>query len=92
MFTTNNLQPEMPDPREEDASPPSAFQLRLAAGIIEKLVKRNGGDEVANVFWDDDAFDPLEEGDEYLDPEFWDPDEETLPEAKEIEWNIYECN
>jgi hypothetical protein len=44
------------------------------------------------VFWDEDAFDSLEDGEEYVDPELWDPDEETLPEMKEIEWNIYECN
>jgi hypothetical protein len=92
MATMNDSQPEMPDTREENGLPASALQLQLAAGIVERLVERNGGSEIANVFWDDDAFDSLEDGDEYLDPELWDPDEEILPEAKEIEWNIYECN
>lgn len=92
MATTNELRPEISDAREEDASPTSTLQLQLAAGIVEKLIERNGGREADNVFWDDDAFDSLEDGDEYLDPELWDPDEEVLPEAKEIEWNIYECN
>lgn len=92
MAITNNLRLEIPDAREEDASPTSALQLQLAAGIVEKLIERNAGSEIANVFWDDDAFDSLEDGDEYVDPELWDPDEEVLPEAKEIEWNIYECN
>jgi hypothetical protein len=92
MAITNNLPPEVPDAKEEDASPTSALQLQLAAFIVKKLIERNGGSEFANVFWDDDAFDSLEDGDEYVDPELWDLDEEVLPEMKEIEWNIYECN
>jgi hypothetical protein len=92
MAIANSLRPEIPDAREEDASPTSAFQLKLAAGIVEKLIERNGGSEIANVFWDDDAFDSLDDGNEYVDPELWDPDQEVLPEMKEIEWNIYECN
>lgn len=93
MTTTNNLQSKRPLTKEEDASSSSALQLRLAAGIVEKLVERNGGSDVTNVFWDDDAFESLEDGDEYVDPELWDPDgDEILPEVKEIEWNIYECN
>lgn len=94
MAITDNLQPEMFDARkEDDASPASALQLKLAAGILEKLIEGNGGSAVTNVFWDDDAFDSLEDGEEYVDPELWDPDgEEVLPEAKEIEWNLYECN
>jgi hypothetical protein len=89
MATTNHL--EVADTREEE-SPTSMLQLQLAAGIVEKLVEQNGGRDIANVFWDDDALDSLEDGDEYVDPELWDPEEETLPEMKEIEWNIYECN
>lgn len=92
MARTSNLRPELTDTREEDTFPTSALQLQLAAGIVENLIERNGGSKIANLFWDDDAFDSLEDGDEYVDPEFWDPDQETLPEAKEIEWNIYECN
>ncbi len=92
MATTNNPQPEIPDVTEGDACPTSALQLHLAASIIDAVIERNGGGEIANVFWDDDALDSLEDGDEYVDPELWDPDEEVLPEMKEIEWNIYECN
>ena len=62
MAITNNLQPEMPEVTEEDACPTSALELQLAASIINAVVKRNGGSEIPNVFWDDDAFDSLEEG------------------------------
>jgi hypothetical protein len=92
MAAPNSLQTERPHAREEDGSSSSALQLRLAGGIVEMLIERNGGSDVTNVFWDEDAFDSLEDGEEYVDPELWDPDEETLPEMKEIEWNIYECN
>jgi hypothetical protein len=53
MAATNNLRPELPNGGEEDASLHSALQLRLVAGIVNKLIERNGGSEVANVFWDD---------------------------------------
>jgi hypothetical protein len=56
------------------------------------LIERNGGRKVADQFWDDDAFDSLDEGDEYLDPELGDPDEETLPEALDVDWNMFECD
>jgi hypothetical protein len=77
---------------EGEDLPASTLQLRLAASIVDRLIERNGGSEVADSFWDDDVFDSLDEGDEYLDPELWDPHEETLPEALEIDWNIFECN
>lgn len=93
MAITNSLQPEMPEVGAEHECPTSALQLQLAASIINAVIERNGGSEIAHVFWDDDAFDSLEDGEEYVDPELWDPDgDEVLPEAKEIEWNIYECN
>ena len=93
MATTNDSRSKSTDAREEEnAFPTSALQLQLAAAIVEKLIQRNGGSKIANVFWDDDTFDSLEDGDEYVDPELWDPHEEVLPEAKEIEWNIFECN
>ena len=92
MATTNTSLRELPDAREEDASPTSSFQLKLARSIVERLIERNGGSEIATVFWDDDAFDSLDDGEEYVDAELWDPDQELLPEIKEIEWNIYECN
>ena len=84
--------PENPDTREEEDLPASTLQLRLAASIIGRLIERNGGREVADQFWGDGVFDSLDEGDEYLDPELGDPDEETLPEAQEIDRNTFECD
>ena len=78
--------------REDDDLSTSSFELKLAASVISRVVKRNGNCEAADLFWEDDALDSLEEKREYQDPELWDPDEETLPEAKEIEWNLYPCN
>jgi hypothetical protein len=83
--------PEITDTREEEDLPASTLQLRLAASIVDRLIERNGGREVADSFWDDDVFDSLDEG-EYLDPELWDPDEETLPEADEVDWNMFGCD
>ncbi|MGB9206383.1 MAG: hypothetical protein WCB94_20670, partial [Terriglobales bacterium] len=60
--------------------------------IVGRLIERNGGRDVADAFWDDDAFDSLDDGGEYLDPEFCDSDEEALPEALEINWNVFECS
>lgn len=87
----DNPQPEIPDSGEEEDIPASRFQLELAASIVARLIERNGGRGAANAFWDDDSFDP-EGNAEYVDPEFWDPDEETLPEMNEINWNIHECD
>jgi hypothetical protein len=67
----------------------SALQLRLAAGVVTRLVERNGGCEAAGVFWDEDSLDAEFAEDEYLDPESWDPDEETLPEMAIINENIF---
>jgi len=92
MTRMDDTGPESQDTREEEDLPASTLQLRLAASIIGRLIERNGGREVADHFWDDDAFDSLDEGDEYLDPELGDPDEETLPEAHEIDWNTFECD
>ena len=92
MKPTNDLEPEIPDEREGDDLSTSTLQLQLAASIIGKLIERNGGRDVADAFWEDDTFEALDDGDEYLEPELWDPDEETLPEMDIINWNIYECN
>jgi len=91
MTPMDDTGPEKPDTGEEEDLPASTLQLRLAASIIGRLIERNGGREVADQFWDDDAFDSLDEGEEYMDPELGDPDEETLPEAHEIDWNTFEC-
>lgn len=92
MARINDFRPSIPDTKEEEDLSTSTLQLQLAASILGRLIERNGGRDVADVFWDDDEFESLHEGDEYFDPEFWDPDEETLPEMNEINWNIYECN
>ena len=63
----------------------SALQLRLAASVLNRRVDGNGGGDAAGVFWDDDS---ERDPDEYLDPEFWDPDYETLPEMDLIDENI----
>lgn len=80
----------IPGTREEKYF--SALQLQLAASIVDGLIERNGGRDVAIASWDDDAFDSLDVGGEYLDPELWDPDEETVPEILDIYHNIYECD
>jgi hypothetical protein len=65
----------------------------LAASIIGRLIERNGGSEAADAFWGDDALDALDDEDEYLDPELWDPDEvQTLPQMDLINWNIFGCD
>lgn len=92
MEAIDDSRPEIPDAREEEDFSSSTLQLRLAASIVDRLIERNGGRDVADRFWDDDSFDSLHERGEYLDAEFLDPDEETLPEMNEINWNIHECN
>ena len=92
MVLTNDFQPEIPDPKVKSVLPASNLEIQLAASIVDSLIERNSGRDVADAFWDDDAFDTLDDGYEYLDPERWDPDEETLPEMDIIEWNMYECN
>jgi hypothetical protein len=92
MATIDDSRPGSPDAREEEDLSASTLQLRLATSIVDSLIERNGGRDVADRFWDDDSFDSLHERGEYLDTEFSDPDEETLPEMNEINWNIHECN
>jgi hypothetical protein len=92
MIPTNDLQSETPDPKVKKVLPASNLGIQLAASIVDRLIERNAGRVVADAFWDDDTFEALDGGDEYLDPELWDPDEETLPEMDIINWNIYECN
>jgi len=64
----------------------SPLQLRLAASALSRRAERNGGCDAAQVFWDDDA-EP--DGEDYLDPELWDPDYETVPEMALINENIF---
>jgi hypothetical protein len=76
---------------EEDDFFTSALQLRLAASIVSRLVERNGGSDAGDVFFNDDSNGEELDREEYVDPEMWDPDEETLPEMDIILENISEC-
>ncbi len=77
---------------EEDDLLGSTLQLRLAASVVNRLVKRNGDSGTAECFWDDDLLDAEVDQDEYLDPELWDPDADPVPDmAAEIAENIFEC-
>jgi hypothetical protein len=92
MATIDDSRPGSPDAREEEDLSASTLQLRLATSIVDSLIERNGGRDVADRFWDDDSFDASDDRDEYLDQEFRVSDEETLPEMNQINWNIHECN
>ena len=92
MASRDDSRPKSPNTSEEDDLSASSLQLKLAANIVDHLAERNGGRDLADAFWDDDTFDSLDGEGEYLDPKLWDPDEETLPEMDDINWNIYECN
>ena len=91
MTPTDDFEPEIPDPREDGTLPSSPFQLRLAAGIVRRLIERNGGSDAAERFLED-VLDSMDDSKEYRDPELGESDEETLPEARDIEWNIFECD
>jgi hypothetical protein len=90
MELTNGSQPEIPRAKNGENGEPSKLQLRLAAGIVDRLIEANAGREVADAFWDDDSFDVLDD----YDPDLVcaDPNEETLPEMAEIWHNIYPCD
>lgn len=87
---TINSGREIRDAGEEDDLIASAIQLRLAASVVNRLIERNGG--CAAGFLDDDSVDEEVDQEEYVDPEFWDPDEDPVPDmAAEIAENIFEC-
>lgn len=70
----------------------SALQLRLAAGIVSRLIGRNGGGGEATEFWNEESFEAELDQNEYQDPELWDPDEDPVTDmAAEINENIFEC-
>jgi hypothetical protein len=70
----------------------SKLQLQLATSIVDTLIERNASRAVADEFWNDNSVDSLPDEGEYVDADLSDPDEETLPEMNEINWNIYPCN
>jgi hypothetical protein len=74
-----------PSARDPEDCFDSPLQLRLAASVLTTRVERNGGGDAAGVFWGDETEPDREE---YVDPEFWDPDYETLPEMDLIDENI----
>lgn len=77
---------------EEEDCFVSALQLRLAASVVNRVIERNGGCDAADGFWDDDSLDTEVDQVEYLDPELWDPDFDTVPDmAAQINENIFEC-
>ena len=92
MTPKNDNEPDMPNAREEEDPSSSSIQIQLAAKIIRRLIERNADRDVAGRFWDDNALDSPDDGDDYRDPELGYPDEETLPEEHEINWNIFECD
>src|SRR5450631_1937209 len=72
MIPTNDFQPEIPDPKVKKVLPASTLEIQLAASIVDRLIKQNGGRDAADAFWDDDTFDALDDGGEYLHPELRD--------------------
>ncbi len=90
MELINGSKPEVLEARNEENGEPCKLQLQLAATVIEQLIARNAGQEVADRFWDDDSFDVLGDFDPELECE--DPDEETVPEMAEILHNIHPCD
>lgn len=92
MTPQDGSQLDVGETRNEKEPSPSKLQLQLAAIIVDTLIERNAGRAAADEFWDDNSIDSLEDEGEYLDPDLSDPDEETLPEMNEINWNIYPCD
>jgi hypothetical protein len=78
--------------RRNGGSAASHLQLQLAAMVVDKIIERRAGQAAADVFWDDDSFDTIEERE--FDPDLDSPnlEEETVPEMAEINHNIFECD
>ena len=92
MTPQDESQPEVGETRKEKELSASKLQLLLAASIVDTLIERNAGRAAADEFWNDNSIDSLNDEGEYLDADLSDPDEETLPEMNEINWNNYPCN
>lgn len=89
MEQMNGSQPGVLKANDGEDYAPCKLELRLAAGIVDRIIEANGGREVADAFWEDESFDVLDDTDPDL--EFGDPDEETLPEMDLIMHNISPC-
>ena len=91
MTPQDESQPKVGETKEEEL-PASKIQLQLAASIVHSLIEQNAGRDIADKFWDENLIDSLKDEGKYLDADLSDPDEETLPEMNEINWNIYPCD
>ena len=91
MTPQNEPRLEVEETRKEEDLPAFTLQLQLAASIVDALIERNGGRDVADEFWNDNSFNSLDDEGDYLDADLWDPDEEKLPEDNEIYWNLNPC-
>jgi hypothetical protein len=91
MATTNGNQPQGGEGRRNN-DPASTLKLKLAASMIIRIIERNAGPGAADAFWDDDSLDFLDDAEPDPDPEYCDPNEETLPEMDMIKHNIFECD
>lgn len=89
MALMNDSKPTIRKATDGEDCAPSKLQLQLAASIIDQTIEKNAGREAADEFWGDDSFDVLNDFD--ADPEFDDPDEETVPEMALIMHNISPC-
>jgi len=78
--------------RNEKRTLASKLQLQLAASIVDTLIERNAGRAAADEFWNGNSVDSLLDEGECEDEDLSGPDEETLPEMNEINWNIYPCD
>jgi hypothetical protein len=92
MTPQDESQPKVSETREEKDLPVFKIQLQLAASIVHSLIEQNTGRDIADKFWDDNLIDSLKDEGKFLDADLSDPDEETLPEMKEINRNIYPCD
>ena len=92
MAPMSDSRSEAAEARKEGVGHASAFELQLAAMVVKAAVEHNGGRDRAARFWDDDLLESIDSKEGHVDPEPWDPDEETVPEMAEINRNIYECD
>jgi hypothetical protein len=92
MTPQDGSQLDVGETRKEKEPLASKLQLQLAASIVHTLIEQNAGRDVADEFWDDNSIDSLFDEGEYEDADLSDPDEETLPEMNEINWNLYPCD
>ncbi len=89
MVTKDENQPLMRKGRKENSAAVE-LQLELAASVITRIIERNAGSRAVEAFWDDDSFESISDAEPSLDVEFYDPDEESLPEMDDIRHNEWD--